>query len=176
MDTLPHASEAEVSLSPQELEVCGRITSHSHSAFFEPPTADDRLQVLRNQFIDEGEKPRPQTKFNYAWALVRSRSRHDQQEGIKLLHEIYKDLPSRRRECLYYLALGEYKLGNYKDARKYNETLLQVEQRNQQSLTLRRLIDDKVKSEGLVGMAIVGAAVAAIGVLAASLLKRPSHK
>ena len=28
--------------------------------------------------------------------------------------EIYKENPSRRRECLYYLALGEYKLANYR--------------------------------------------------------------
>ncbi|KND01445.1 uncharacterized protein SPPG_03249 [Spizellomyces punctatus DAOM BR117] len=150
MDTLPDASEADISLSPQELE------------------------ILRDQYLTEGEKPRPQTKFNYAWALVRSRVRTDQQEGIKLLHEIYRDLPSRRRECLYYLALGEYKLGNYRNARKYNETLLQLESRNNKALSLRKLIDDKVKSEGLVGMAIVGAAVAAVGLITATLFKRPS--
>ncbi|KAJ3183754.1 mitochondrial membrane protein [Geranomyces variabilis] len=148
MDTLPYAHEAEVSLSPEE------------------------LQVLRDSYLQEGEKPRPQTKFNYAWALVRSHSRSDQEEGIKLLHDIYRDLPSRRRECLYYIALGEYKLGNYRNARKYNETLLQLEARNSQAIALRTLIDEKVKSEGLVGMAIVGAAIAAVGVLTATLMKQ----
>lgn len=28
--------------------------------------------------------------------------------------EIYRENPGRRRECLYYLALGEFKLCNYK--------------------------------------------------------------
>ncbi|KAI8906986.1 hypothetical protein DFJ77DRAFT_476172 [Powellomyces hirtus] len=148
MDTLPDAHEAEVSLSPEE------------------------LAILRKQYQLEDPKPRPQTKFNYAWALVRSRARTDQEDGIKLLHEIYRDLPSRRRECLYYIALGEYKLGNYKNARKYNETLLQLETRNTQALSLRQLIDEKVKSEGLVGMAIVGAAIAAFGALTFSLMKK----
>ncbi|KAJ3300014.1 mitochondrial membrane protein [Borealophlyctis nickersoniae] len=140
MDNLPYASEVEASLSAQE------------------------LGVLKEQYFKEIEKPRPQTKFNYAWALVRSRTKTDQQEGIRLLHEIYRDLPNRRRECLYYLALGEYKLGNYRDARKYNDTLLQLEGQNPQALALRQLIDDKVKTEGLMGMAIVGAAVAAAGI------------
>ncbi|KAI8818934.1 uncharacterized protein EV422DRAFT_535953 [Fimicolochytrium jonesii] len=147
MDSLPNATEAEISLSPQEVD------------------------LLREAYLKE-EKSRPQTKFNYAWALVRSRARTDQEKGIELLHEIYKEVPSRRRECLYYLALGEYKMGNYRYARKYNETLLQLETSNRQGLALRQLIDAKVKSEGLVGMAIVGAAVAALGILTATVFRR----
>lgn len=34
--------------------------------------------------------------------------------------EIYRAEPGRRRECLYYLALGHYKMGNYEDAKKFN--------------------------------------------------------
>ncbi|KAJ3216105.1 mitochondrial membrane protein [Dinochytrium kinnereticum] len=86
--------------------------------------------------------------------------------------EIYKENPSRRRECLYYLSLGNYKLGNYRDARKFNETLLQMEPRNPQAVQLRKMIDEKVRSEGLVGMAIVGAAVATVGVLVAGLIRK----
>lgn len=37
---------------------------------------------------------------------------------------IYRDEPSRRRECLYYLALGHYQLGNYEEARKFNGLFL----------------------------------------------------
>lgn len=36
------------------------------------------------------------------------------------LLEIYREEPTRRRECLYYLALGYYKLGNFEDARRFN--------------------------------------------------------
>ena len=34
--------------------------------------------------------------------------------------EIYRAEPARRRECLYYLALGHYKMGNYEEARRFN--------------------------------------------------------
>lgn len=37
-----------------------------------------------------------------------------------MLMSIYREEASRRRECLYYLALGHYKIGNYDEARRYN--------------------------------------------------------
>lgn len=58
--------------------------------------------------------------------------------------EIYKESPGRRRECLYYLALGQYKLGHYQEARRYNDSLLDKEPRNMQALSLKALIDDRV--------------------------------
>lgn len=36
--------------------------------------------------------------------------------------DIYRAEPGRRRECLYYLALGHYKMGNYEEARRFNGT------------------------------------------------------
>lgn len=116
-----------------------------------------------------------QTKFNYAWGLIKSSSRHDQQEGVRLLSDIFRASPDRRRECLYYLALGNYKLGNYAEARRYNDSLLELEGGNLQAQSLRQLIDDKVAREGLMGVAIVGglAAAAAVGV---SMLVRGSQR
>lgn len=38
--------------------------------------------------------------------------------------DIYRAEPSRRRECLYYLALGHYKMGNYEEAKNFNGALL----------------------------------------------------
>ena len=85
---------------------------------------------------------------------------------MRLLSEIFRESPDRRRECLYYLALGNYKLGNYAEAKRYNESLLELETANLQAISLRQLIDDKVAREGLFGVAIVGglAAAAAVGV------------
>ncbi|KAF7796350.1 hypothetical protein EIP86_007527 [Pleurotus ostreatoroseus] len=94
----PYAADAEVSLSYDELEVL-------------------RLQYqkeLEQQFVTI------QTKFNYAWGLVKSPMREHQVEGVRLLQDIYRAEPGRRRECLYYLALGHYKMGNYEEARKFN--------------------------------------------------------
>jgi fission 1 protein len=103
--------------------------------------------------------------------LIKSSSRGDQQEGVRLLSEIFRNSRERRRECLYYLALGNYKLGNYAEARRYNELLLELEPANLQADSLKGLIDDKVAKEGLVGVAIVGGIAVVAGVLGSFLLK-----
>jgi fission 1 protein len=103
--------------------------------------------------------------------LIKSDSRPDQQEGVRLLSEIFRNSRERRRECLYYLALGNYKLGNYAEARRYNELLLELEPANLQAGSLKGLIDEKVAKEGLVGAAIVGGLVVAAGVLGSMMMR-----
>jgi len=57
-------------------------------------------------------------------------------------------------------------LGNYGEARRYNDSLLEMEEGNLQALSLRELVDERVAREGVLGVAIVGglAAAAAVGV------------
>ncbi|KAI9790203.1 MAG: mitochondrial membrane protein, partial [Piccolia ochrophora] len=131
----------------------------------ESPLKPAELQVLRSQYEKEGEYVSVQTKFNFAWGLIKSSARADQQTGVQLLSEIFRTSPERRRECLYYLALGNYKLGNYADARRYNDSLLDLEPANLQASSLRSLIDDKVAREGMMGAAIVGGIAIAAGVV-----------
>ena len=85
---LPDAADAESALKPAE------------------------LAVLRSQYEKEDPYPSLQTKFNYAWGLIKSNKRDEQQLGVQLLSDIFRQSPNRRGECLYYLALGHYKLGN----------------------------------------------------------------
>ena len=103
--------------------------------------------------------------------LVKSTSRNDQQTGVQLLSEIFRVSPERRRECLYYLGLGNYKLGNYAEARRYNDLLLEREPMNMQAADLRRLIDDKVAKEGLMGVAIISGVAVAAGVIGGILFR-----
>ncbi|KAK9452733.1 hypothetical protein V1511DRAFT_513453 [Dipodascopsis uninucleata] len=147
-DRLPYAADAEVSLKSEELE------------------------VLRSQYKKEEPFVSIQTKFNYAWGLIKSNVRQDQLLGVRYLTEIFRDAPERRRECLYYLALGHYKLGNYVEARRYNDLLMDREPNNLQARSLNKLIDDRVAKDGLVGLAIIGGGVAAVGILLGSLLRR----
>ncbi|MCJ1316791.1 mitochondrial membrane protein [Xylographa vitiligo] len=135
------------------------------------PLKTEELQVLRGQYEKEGDFVGVQTKFNYAWGLIKSNNRGEQQEGVRLLSEIYRSAPERRRECLYYLALGNFKLGNYAEARRYNESLLQHEPANMQAASLQSLIDDKVAKEGLVGVAIVSGVAIAAGVIGSLIFK-----
>lgn len=108
--------------------------------------------------------------------LIKSTQRTEQQEGVRLLTDIFRASPDRRRECLYYLALGNYKLGNYAEARRYNELLLDLEVNNLQAQSLRGLIDDKVAKEGLVGVAIVGGLAVAAGVVGSLLFRGAQRK
>jgi len=152
MTQLPYAVDAETPLNPQE------------------------LAVLRGQYEKEGDMVGVQTKFNYAWGLVKSNVRTDQHLGVMLLSEIFRTSPERRRECLYYLALGNYKLGNYAQARKYNDLLLDNEPANLQAANLRTLIDDKVAKEGLMGVAIISGVAVAAGVIGGVLLRNLGRK
>ncbi|KAF9986152.1 mitochondrial membrane protein [Modicella reniformis] len=134
--------------------------------------SDSQLEVLRKQYIREGEYVTDQTRFNYAWGLIKSKNRRDQTQGVLLFTDIYREVPDRRRECLFYLALGHFKLGNYNDARKFNESLLEFEPHNSQARALRQDIEDRVANEGYIGMAIVGAVFAVGTVVITSMMKR----
>ncbi|CAG8594063.1 11746_t:CDS:2 [Funneliformis caledonium] len=137
MSDLPYAADAEASLSGEE------------------------LNILRRQYyreVDQGDVT-TQTKFNFAWGSIKSRKAPDQDLGVTLLKEIFKDDPERRRECLYYLALGSFKLGRYLEAREFNNKLLKMEPGNLQAQNLQELIEKK-HEKGLLGMVIVGGAVA----------------
>ncbi|QIX01349.1 hypothetical protein AMS68_006866 [Peltaster fructicola] len=142
-----------------------------YAADAESPLKPAELQVLRSQYEKEDPYPSLQTKFNYAWGLIKSNARSEQQDGVRLLSEIFRASPDRRRECLYYLALGNYKLGNYAEARRYNDSLLEIEGGNLQAQSLKGLIEDKVAKEGLYGVAIVGGLAVAAGVVGGLLMR-----
>lgn len=116
-----------------------------------------------------------QSRFNYAWGLIKSDVVHDQRLGVKILTDVYKDSPQRRRECLYYLAIGTFKLGDYADARRYVESLIAHEPENHQALALQQMINDKIAKDGLIGIALVSGLVAA-GATALSLFLRNSKR
>lgn len=108
--------------------------------------------------------------------LVKSTNRGDQQLGVRLLSDIFRTSPERRRECLYYLALGNYKLGNFAEARRYNDFLLEKEPGNLQAANLRQLIDDKVAKEGLLGVAILSGVGIAAGVVGAFIMRNAKKR
>ncbi|ELU43607.1 TPR_2 domain-containing protein [Rhizoctonia solani AG-1 IA] len=156
---LPYAADAEVSLAPEEL-------------------------VLRTQYEKELSQGyvSVQTKFNYSWGLVKSQRRDHQVEGVQLLLgmwlAIYRAEPARRRECLYYLALGHYKMGNLEDARKFNGVFLIriigdiLADRRSIRTTQPQLIDKSTARDGYIGMGIAGGAAVVGALLLAGLLRR----
>lgn len=98
-----------------------------------------------------------ETKFEYAWCLIRSKYSEDIKKGIALLEElVQKASKDDSRDFLFYLAVANYRLKEYEKALKYIRTLLRNEPGNKQALELEKLIDKALKKDGLVGMAIVG--------------------
>lgn len=147
-EKLPYAADISLGLSPEE------------------------LAVLRQQYQNEQAKGwiSTQTKFNLAWGLVKGNARQGQvSEGIVILMDVYRTDATRRRECLYYLSLGHYKLGNYSEAKRFNDLLLEKEPHNLQAKSLSQLIDKAVTKEGYVGLSLVGGAAVVGGILLASL-------
>ncbi|PLW11900.1 hypothetical protein PCANC_15619 [Puccinia coronata f. sp. avenae] len=145
-DKLPYAADISLGLSPEE------------------------LAVLREQYQNEQAKGwiSTQTKFNLAWGLVKGNVRQGQvSEGIAILMDVYRTDSNRRRECLYYLSLGHYKLGNYTEAKRFNDLLLEKEPRNLQAKSLAQLIEKAVTQEGYLGLSIAGGAALVGGVLLA---------
>ncbi|KAM4714123.1 mitochondrial fission 1 protein [Anableps anableps] len=98
-----------------------------------------------------------ETKFEYAWCLIRSKYTEDIKKGVLLLEElVHKSSKDDSRDFLFYLAVANYRLKEYEKALKYIRTLLRNEPGNKQALELEKLIDKALKKDGLVGMAIVG--------------------
>ncbi|XP_028285097.1 mitochondrial fission 1 protein [Parambassis ranga] len=98
-----------------------------------------------------------ETKFEYAWCLIRSKYSEDIKKGIVLLEElVQKSSKDDSRDFLFYLAVANYRLKEYEKALKYIRTLLKNEPGNKQALELEKLIEKALKKDGLVGMAIVG--------------------
>ncbi|KAI5124187.1 hypothetical protein M0805_005038 [Coniferiporia weirii] len=152
-------------------------TEVPYAADAEQALSYDELEVLRIQYEKEVEAGHitVQTKFNFAWGLVKSPKRDHQVLGVKLLQEIYRAEPSRRRECLYYLALGQYKMGNYEEAKRFNTMLLDKEPSNLQAQSLADLIDAKLTREGYIGLAIAGGVAALSTLLVAGIVRRANR-
>ncbi|KAJ2801050.1 mitochondrial membrane protein [Coemansia helicoidea] len=145
-----------------------------YAADAEQSLTADELLVLQRQYERELPRARVQTKFNYAWGLIKSAARNEQRAGVRLMHEIYDEHAERKRECMYYLAIGYYKMGEHRNARVYIEQLLALEPTNAQARSLHGLIDDKVARDGLIGLAVSGGVVALAGLAIAALFRKKS--
>lgn len=122
-----------------------------------------QLEILRQQVINEGgDDATIQSRFNYAWGLIKSPEVNDERLGIKILTDIYKESPSRRRECLYYLTIGCYKVNEFTMAKRYVDALYEHEPNNKQVQMLKRMVEDKIQRETVKGIAIGAGVIAGV--------------
>lgn len=57
--------------------------------------------------------------------------------AVRRITEIYRSDPPRRRECLYYLSLGHFKMGNFDEARRFNGKFLRPKHSHDHNELLR---------------------------------------
>jgi len=81
-----------------------------------------------------------------------------------LLEDRYSD-----RDCLYYMALGHYRLDDMVQSRKCLEKLLKDSPNNRQAISLLDIVEDKITKDGIIGISIVSGIVGVAGLLAAAL-------
>ena len=119
-------------------------------------------------------------KFEYAWCLVRSPYSTDWKDGYTLLKELYHNTKDEqmKRDCLYYMAIAQYKLKEYDEALKYCDGILKVQPQNHQTKMLKEHIKKTIHKRGLAGMAVVGGAslVFGLGVAAVAALVAAKKK
>lgn len=113
---------------------------------------------------------------------MRSKYPADIQKGIILLEDLYKTHEEGQRDYLYYLAIGTARLKEYTKALSYVKSFLLIEPGfilsgfvdlvinrvflgNQQVISLQQTIKKKMEKEGLVGMAMAGGVVLAVGAI-----------
>lgn len=147
------------------------------STFPEPdevfiPLREEQLAILEAQVESEQPVATVQSQFNFAWGLIKSKDEDDVKQGINIMTEIFKTVPSRRTECVYYLALACFKIKEYQEATRYIETLLQHQPSNLQALCLQKMIKNELAKDSLIGFAIISTAVAAGAGLASIFLRR----
>ncbi|KAG0586824.1 hypothetical protein KC19_2G120400 [Ceratodon purpureus] len=103
-----------------------------------------------------------------AWALVHSRNGPDVQRGIAMLEAALAGVgaPMQKREILYLLAVGQFRAGEYARSRRLVDQALQISPDFRQASALKKMVEDKIAKDGLVG---VGLAAAAVGVVASGI-------
>jgi len=119
-----------------------------------------------NKELKEGKVGR-HTEFNYACFLVQSRYRGDVQRGIHLLEQLYQNPEENsKRDFVFFLALGNARLGEYTAALQYLDGLLAVEPDNSQVADLKAQLQQRMRDKAVKAAAIGGGLLAGLGGLA----------
>ncbi|OQV11395.1 putative Mitochondrial fission 1 protein [Hypsibius exemplaris] len=117
------------------------------------------------------------TAFDYGWCLIRSRKQEDIMKGVELFKHLYKNGETKaRRDCLFFTAVGYTKIREGSWCCRNSNWLWSVLTRfsgrtaESQAKDLKRVIEDRLKKSGLMGMGLIAfggaTVVAAIGLVA----------
>ena len=77
-----------------------------------------------------------------------------------------------KRDLLWYIAVGAFRIDDWRASEQYTEQLLQMEPANRQALSLKQAIHEKLTQDGVLGLSIVGAAVGVAAIALTALFRR----
>lgn len=158
----------------QEMSVPQKFTALPDPEEVFIPLSEEQLAILEAQVEAEQPVATVQSQFNFGWGLMKSNDTDDVKQGINLLTDIFKTVPTRRIECIYYLSLACFKIKEYREATRYIDALLMYEPENKQAVTLKKMIENELAKDSLIGFALVSTAIAATVGVASYFMKR--HK
>ncbi|KAH0454696.1 hypothetical protein IEQ34_016620 [Dendrobium chrysotoxum] len=110
-----------------------------------------------------------------SWALVHSRQTEDVNRGIAMLEASLDSStsPLQTREKLYLLAVGHYRNGDYARSRQLLERCLEIAPDWRQALTLKKVVEDRITKDGVIGIGIAATAVGlVVGGIAAAVARK----
>ncbi|XP_063729280.1 mitochondrial fission 1 protein-like [Symsagittifera roscoffensis] len=142
------------------------------------PVADLKYIEAKYRLASKNQSLTQDDEFQYACCLVKSQYEDDVKKGMKMFKNLVDNSYAGARECLYYLAVGNYKLKEYSQALPLISLVLEKEPSNSQAQDLKQLIVNKQRRDGIIGAAVLGgaASVGLIGALAAGALLAFSRK
>lgn len=145
------------------------------------PWTDAKLIALCEKEAGEapggpGSREQGDALMKLAWALVHSTRAPDVQRGIAILEGQINSRNAAQREVLYLLGVGYYRAGDYARSRRVVEQAIQVAPDSRQAHSLKKMVEDKIQSEGVIGVGIAAIAsallVGGVAAIAASSRKK----
>lgn len=133
----------------------------------EDTLSDEQIAQARRLYEEStaaGGEAEINARFQYAYALLKSKHKEEIPKGIEILEHLY-DTGDRnsRRDYLYYVAIGHTRLGQYQQALDCINSFLGFEPENRQAKQLRSEIKNRLTNDGFKGIAIVGGAIMLVG-------------
>ncbi|KAJ6852440.1 mitochondrial fission 1 protein A-like [Iris pallida] len=121
------------------------------------------------------EETKNASLMRLSWALVHSRQPEDVNRGIAMLEATLNssNSPLQTREKLYLLAVGHYRNGDYPRSRQLLERCLEIAPDWRQALSLKKVVEDKVTKDGVIG---IGIAATAVGLLVGGIAALVARK
>ncbi|KAJ0978852.1 hypothetical protein J5N97_014326 [Dioscorea zingiberensis] len=116
---------------------------------------------------DGSTENRNESLMRLSWALVHSRQPEDVNRGIAMLEASLdsSNSPLQIREKLYLLAVGYYRSGDYSKSRQLLDSCLEIAPDFRQAQTLKKVVEDRITKDGVIGVGIAATAVTAVGLL-----------